>query len=124
MKRLKKTLPFAVVFLIFGFAVVLLFGNPGWNKWVYIAQEYYYPGNGESHIRDDEGGQLCWQYTDNLRPAKHNGLWKVWSQDGRLIARIHLKNGSAEKIVEYRPDGTIRTNLDWTSQDPGSGEDF
>lgn len=105
------------IMLIVGVIVVARFGNPTWNKWIYIFQEYHFSRKGECIITEDEGDQYCWLYTDNIRPKNYNGIWKVWSPDGRLITKMHLQEGAVDRMVEYRPDGQMRTQIDWAAQE-------
>jgi len=80
---------------------VLSFGNPQWNRWVYVWQEYVIEKNG--------GGILH-------MPVDYSGTWNMWERDGTLVYTINFLNGiNHGYLLIYHGNGNIHTKDNWVN---------
>lgn len=76
----------------------LAFGNPQWNKWIFIAQNYYIFPWGDQVITPDEKEMELKE-------------WKSWGINGtlgRVYTQDHVTNTVIKKYYNYS-DGTLKS---------------
>ena len=118
------------------FLCLLRFGNPQWNRLIFMFQAYLYPGNLEKVI---------------IPPPGYTGTWRVWSQTGKLVNEWEFvdgkdpggmtilrhtdgskaqqgvfRNGIPEGLHRWwdehgrqNAEGTFRNGREWTGTFPG-----
>jgi len=63
------------------------FGNPQWNKHIFVFQAYHYPREYRWLGSMNELPELWWA------PSDYSGKWRVWDHSGWLIAEFKYDNG-------------------------------
>lgn len=71
--------------------VLLAFGNPQWNKYIYLFQADYYPKSRQMYKINNK--DLVSEYAI---PPKTNytGVWSDWEANGKLMRSITYRNGT------------------------------
>ena len=86
---------------IFFVATVLIFtfGNPQWNKYIYLYQAFFYPKyvNGKIPV-----------------PAGYTGIWRRWNWSGDIIEESSYKKGRLHgKHLSWNPWSKVRTEVQY-----------
>ena len=63
----------AIILILIGFVCVVVFGNPQWNRWIYILQSAVGPVD---------------------RPSDFTGTWRTWYANGQLKAQGDFIDGN------------------------------
>jgi len=81
---------------------VFRFGNPQWNRWIYIFQAYYFPKYKGGFIKPTDnftGNFRAWYkngdlyYSQFYLYGKRHGKWFVFYENNRKYLEIDFKNG-------------------------------
>jgi len=90
---------------------ILRFGNPQWNKWIFIFQAYYWPARGNDIQIDgalngpyDGRGDEIW-----ITPPKNfTGIIRNWRKNGEQYFEAEFKNGELDgQVIFWYENGNI-----------------
>jgi len=101
-KLLRRSLYVAVAVLLTlcVVAVIMRYGDPQWNKWIYIFQNVVSPGRLPS-------------------PERHrafSGIWRDWYSNGSIYRRWSFKRGLPDGVfLMWDINGTLRRLSNWTA---------
>jgi len=98
---------------------ILRFGNPQWNKWIYICQCYYWP-KGELQrpkLAQYYGDQVVVPKEHMINPPKnYSGKWITWFKNGKFQTQNDYLNGRIITFRSWNVDGKQVVNFSPYSQ--------
>jgi len=79
--------------------VVLRFGNPQWNRWIYIFQANLHPGHKSGIVPI---------------PKDYTGKWSHWTKNGLLFSTMVLQDGMRHgPFTAWHENGSLYVQVDY-----------
>lgn len=101
-----------VGFLLLALFLVVRFGNPQWNRYIYIYQAYCVEHEGARNHQTCFGvsGTVRYFRSEITVPERYTGTWRTWDVDGNLVSSVDLKNGMADgRYVSWYDTGQLQS---------------
>lgn len=86
---LPALLPYLIVFAVLG---GLRFGNPQWNRWIFIFQAYVSPGDPNRLLWPPQMRAAAHSCAFCFDPDGFTGVWRTWEANGELHSEREFVN--------------------------------